>query len=597
MNIIQIALNLFYSLLFIEGIFFSCKFYSKKNRISKKFIYALFINVILVISLILYCSEKVSANVEIPIYLLSILFIPIGILSFYSKFLNLSLKKKNNFFLLFIMALFFVATLIPATDADSIRYHLGQFNDKSFNKVTYDLHEKISFIGDSLNLLSYQFKVYNLISILNFYSLFRLYKVLSSSINVNNKLAIFLLLFSCPILLSLLLTQKSYLFVVYSFCYLFFIIEKSSKDELNKMIYHVVLATALLGMMKVNFIYYSITVLVFLFFKKIKLIKYFKSIIFSSLFLLLFCSVNLYIYNDPFILFFNFYFIPENLDPDVIKFINFLLGKYDGSKTGLFNYVLFIFDLILPLKKVQGLAWDYLRYFTVSLGIGFFFLMVRINFSKFNGYFFIVLMFFLYNYYTNRLSIGLAHGRDYLIIYLLFILIIKDIFENKIILNQFFLKVLYVQLIVIMVAAVFFIASNLFFILEKTVYQYQYKNEDFLNERYNHDHTLVITHIDGNLFKKYNYINADMLNHGLDDYFQDIDLPNISKRFDVLTVLVKEPFWNNYWQYSKTFQKLRKYPKGDRLEIIMNVPGGRNPFNKKEHQIYYETSYYLNFYD
>ena len=93
MNITQITLNLFYSLLFIEGIFFSCKLYSKKSKIDKKFIYLLFINVILIISLCLYSLEKLGINVEILIYLLSTLFITFGILSFYVKFQNLSLIK------------------------------------------------------------------------------------------------------------------------------------------------------------------------------------------------------------------------------------------------------------------------------------------------------------------------------------------------------------------------------------------------------------------------------------------------------------------------------------------------------------------------
>ena len=47
-----------------------------QSKIDKKFIYLLFINVILIISLCLYSLEKLTINIEIPIYLLSILSFP-----------------------------------------------------------------------------------------------------------------------------------------------------------------------------------------------------------------------------------------------------------------------------------------------------------------------------------------------------------------------------------------------------------------------------------------------------------------------------------------------------------------------------------------
>ena len=80
-------------------------------------------------------------------------FILLSIISIFYKVKNFKLQNKitDKFQIIFFIILnILLVCLIPVNDADSVRYHFGQFNlfdlDKSFN-----LHEKISFIGDSLN--------------------------------------------------------------------------------------------------------------------------------------------------------------------------------------------------------------------------------------------------------------------------------------------------------------------------------------------------------------------------------------------------------------------------------------------------------------
>ena len=258
MKILYELSYLFYSLLFIEGIYFTCKLFVRKIGLSQKFILLFFVNLILIVALVLYCLSLLGVNTKIIIYSISVIFIILACKSFSIKIGNLCLvKNATNFIFIFTIFIFFIASTVPVTDADSIRYHLGQFNNYSYNSDVYDLHSKISFIGDSLNKISHEFQVYNLTSVLNFYSLFRVYQVLSKGLVANLKLLIFLLLFGSPILLSLFISQKPFLYVVYIFGYLFFLIEKSSKKEINKIIFYIFPAITLLGITKINFIFYA----------------------------------------------------------------------------------------------------------------------------------------------------------------------------------------------------------------------------------------------------------------------------------------------------------------------------------------------------
>ena len=91
MKILHALSYLFYSLLLIEGFYFTCKLFAKKIGISQKFILLLFVNLILAVALALYCLSILGVNTKIIIYLTSIIFIILGCSSFYVKLSNLCL--------------------------------------------------------------------------------------------------------------------------------------------------------------------------------------------------------------------------------------------------------------------------------------------------------------------------------------------------------------------------------------------------------------------------------------------------------------------------------------------------------------------------
>ena len=136
------------SILFLIGTNYLSKQIYKKLEITKELTFILSLTIILTLCLISYSFNifnfKSIKYINIFVYNF---FISLSIISIFHKVKKFKLQNKitdkfqiTYFFI--ILNILFVC-LIPVNDADSVRYHFGQFNpfdlDKSFN-----LHEKIS---------------------------------------------------------------------------------------------------------------------------------------------------------------------------------------------------------------------------------------------------------------------------------------------------------------------------------------------------------------------------------------------------------------------------------------------------------------------
>ena len=127
-----------------------------------------------------------------------------------------------NIIYFLILANILIASIVPVTDADSIRYHLGQFNNlQKFSE--FDLHSKISYIGDGLNIISYYSNSLNLISCLNYYYLFYLITLIKKNFIKEKKILFLLFLLSIPIYLNLLISQKPFIWLIFNLFYIFFL--------------------------------------------------------------------------------------------------------------------------------------------------------------------------------------------------------------------------------------------------------------------------------------------------------------------------------------------------------------------------------------
>ena len=127
------------------------------------------------------------------------------------KFFNF----KFDFFSIFLI-IYFLLSLSPPTDADSLDYHLGYPLEilRNGNFPRYDwFHSWLIGIGDYLNYFGLILGVKNLGQLINFFGLLIIYnniKYLIQKYKINSHIYIFL--FSTPLLIWFITSQKPQLF-------------------------------------------------------------------------------------------------------------------------------------------------------------------------------------------------------------------------------------------------------------------------------------------------------------------------------------------------------------------------------------------------
>lgn len=274
----------------------------------------------------------------------------------------LSFFNKNNF-LFFILLSFFLISILPTLDADSLDYHLGFGLDIINNKLIQSredwLHFRLAGSGEFLNLLGLTFGGRNFGQLLQFSSCLILlisinslnFQKIRGIKNSNIIKNINLLLFSSPIILVLMFSQKYQFFgsslVFYSFTLIYFYLDSRNKFFL----YTACLVLCFLVTLKHSYIITALIVFAILIFKTIKnnhLFSLLKILIIGFLFLNLpFFLKNLYFYNDPISpLLEHFKF---NADQDIVNFSQSI--KIADEKISFLNFPFFIISFFIPLSK------------------------------------------------------------------------------------------------------------------------------------------------------------------------------------------------------------------------------------------------------
>ena len=121
------------SILFLIGTNYLSKQICKKLEITKQLTLIVSLTIILTLCLISYSFNSLDFKSikYINIFLYN-LFILLSAISIFHKFKNLKLQKKikdKSHIIYFIVILnILLICLIPVNDADSVRYHFGQFN-------------------------------------------------------------------------------------------------------------------------------------------------------------------------------------------------------------------------------------------------------------------------------------------------------------------------------------------------------------------------------------------------------------------------------------------------------------------------------------
>ena len=523
------------SLIFFIGINFISKKIVAILYLDKSFRLLIFSNFVLLIAFCFYFLN--STNFYYLENFCKITYFSLIFIGYFELTLKLNKFSKKNkkktfkwnlikiiYFL--ILANILIASIVPVTDADSIRYHLGQFNNlQKFSE--FDLHSKISYIGDGLNTISYYSNSLNLISCLNYYYLFYLITLIKKNFINEKKILFSLFLLSIPIYLNLLISQKPFLWLIFNLFYIFFLNYKNLIKKNSIIIFITLLNLSLIQIAKPEFLLIVPAFLIFLFISmKLNLIFFkrnnFKKIGFLILSLLVF-PVIFYIYNyiiyvDPT----KILLIQNNIGEE--NFVNFL--KNPNITLSFENIFEFFLNLGIPIK--------FTNYFSISLGLGFFICVLLSKFSFNKNYIFLIFLILL-NLIFFRVNIEEHHSRNYLIIFLILIYLFL---QKKILYINFTKVILILQLIITQISFLYFNYE----IYIKNNYNniaYNYKNENTISEQIEiNKNSIIISDIDGNLFKNYNYVNIDYYNFNKTDFFTKFKKKIISEEDIKYIILV-----------------------------------------------------------
>ena len=556
----------FQSFIFLIGINFLSKRLSTYLKLNKNFNLSIFSTLILIISFCFYFLNSLNFFYlkkfsEFIFYF----FIFLGYFSFIFKFLNLKKKNKKELFhwnylniIYFIIIInILISSLVPVTDADSVRYHLGQFNnDQKF--IDFDLHNKISYIGDGLNVISYYSDALNIVSCLNFYFLFLVISLIKKTFSKEKKIFFSLFLLSIPIYLNLLISQKPFLWLIFNLFYIFFLNYKNLINKNSFSFLIILINLSLILISKPEFLLVVPLFVIFLFVKNIslnfilkeKFSKIFLFIACISLFPTTFFIYNFFIFSDPT----KILLIQNNLGEE--KFVSFL--KNSNISISLSSAFEFFFNLGVPTK--------YIKWFSISLGFGFLICIIFSQF-RFNKNYILLISLIIINFVFDRINIEQNHSRNYIFIFLILIFLFL---QQKIIFKNFVKIILIIQLIITQVSFMFF-NYEIYFKNNYKEIAYNYSNENKIFEKMKLEkNSIIITNIDGNLFKRYDYINIDYYNFDKSFFYEKFynKIKNDKKIKEIILIL-KE---------SDTYPVLNQYL---REEFLISLRT-RNPLKKKQ---------------
>ncbi len=221
------------SLLLINGFYnlgFQFRYVTNSLFLINNLLFSAFINFFLIINLIAIITFNFLLFNELNINLIKIISLGIIIFGFYKPlylycFKNLFVRKDYKLTIIYLILFFyFILSLNPITDPDSLDYHFTipyyqvEFGNSQFYK--YWLHSQLSGAGESLFLYSIVLGGFHFSQILQFTSLLIIILIFlnfeHNKLKVSNQKKIFacLSLLSMPVLLFLVSTSKPQLFPI-----------------------------------------------------------------------------------------------------------------------------------------------------------------------------------------------------------------------------------------------------------------------------------------------------------------------------------------------------------------------------------------------
>ena len=535
-------------------------------------------------------------------YISLIVFTLINFLNIKILFKNL-IKKNSTFFkkkkfelivISILVLIYFLLSILPISDADSLNYHSGfasialQNENLEFLKKTEIIDFNFFFVGfgEIINFIGISFGVDNFGSVLNFFSLILISTYLLQNYKKNVYFVI-LSIFSSPILIPLITSQKGYLLPITLLSIIFLNIYKRKIQKVDYFLLIVVISFTIgskTSMIPFAFLIYLI--LGYLSFKQKNFLFFLKSFLIASIIVLFpFFLKNLMFHGDIFPPFTRELFnLNSNEASEFAKWIR----SYDVNLT-LKNLLYLPFLFLIPHFADGEKIFFSITQITKIYGVQFYnFVFVK---NLHNLYIFLILSIFLLILVTSNIS-----TRWFLLIFLLTQYSLLEFKFN----NNFYFKILiYLQsLLVIFLLIIFTIFSYYLLIMggkdkfyDQFSYGYSYsKKIEKLITKFdlNKDDYLLHSHRS----KFWNNYKKNFINYG-NDYNE---LYQISNNHLIFNTSIKEDVIDKnikIFILKGNFENLDFLNFNNNCEIkygkILDKRQTRNPFHsgKKEYTYVY----------
>jgi hypothetical protein len=367
MDTVSGILLLFFIFIFSKFLFLILK----KHKIQ---FFEIFNLVIIFISLFLYLLINYEINyISLRPYILLTIFSFSIFFYLKTNYYDFKLKIEKKYYL--ILFLFFILSLSPPTDADSLDYHIGapleilRNNRLIFRDDWYHLY--LMGYGEMINLLGLITGSKNFGQIINFISLINFFYVINL-LNTKNKRNIYFFLFSIPLIIWFITSSKPQLYQSSLLFYCLYILLNSVKKKgyiSNWNIFVVSIFCTYVIHSKISFFFYIIFLyVIFLFFIKKNLIK--NYVLISISIIIIFSLPKFYldwnIYKSFLFPYFEFFKINSN--PSLINFMSnikndnatfYTISKY---QIPFFPFIASIPTSLTILSAVLSLNFIFLYY-------------------------------------------------------------------------------------------------------------------------------------------------------------------------------------------------------------------------------------------
>jgi hypothetical protein len=380
MDTVSGILLLFFIFIFSKFLFLILKKYKIK-------FFEIFNLVIIFISLLLYLLINYEINyISLRSYILLTIFTFSIFFYLKTNYYNFKLKIEKKYYL--ILFLFFILSLSPPTDADSLDYHIGapleilRNNRLIFRDDWYHLY--LMGYGEMINLLGLISGSKNFGQIINFISLINFFYVIKL-LNTKNKRNVYFFLFSIPLILWFITSSKPQFYQSSLLFYCLYILLNSVKKRghiSNWNIFVVSIFCTYTIHSKISFIFYIVILyVVFLFFIKKNLIKNYVLISISTI--IIFSLPKFYldwnIYKS--FLFPYFEFFKNNSNPSLINFLSNIRNDNATFYT-LANYQIPFFPFLSSIPSSLTILSSLLGLNIVFLYYSFYLLIRNLKYKK-----------------------------------------------------------------------------------------------------------------------------------------------------------------------------------------------------------------------